>query len=185
MPSDVSVLRVAIREAARRAFAQVRVAHPSDHFYYYALVTTGDALRPGPSASSIEGLDEACRKCRDAGHSCDPEDLRWSEADSPYNLCGDEHFREVEALFLEDGDHRDLPDEEYEAEVVRRYEAMEGAIVDLDREGFFGVGVERHAVVVNVIAPGEEWEEAILERAARLNPPESLRQIRLDLGVAG
>ena len=48
--------------------------------------------------------------------------------------------------------------------------------------GFFGVGAARHAVVINVVAPGEETEDAVLERAARLNPAESLGQLRRDLG---
>src|SRR5215831_9961875 len=100
MATDVAVLRAAIRDAARRAFAELRAAHPDEHFYYFTLVTTGDALRPGPSASSEEGLARICGQYRDAGMTCDPEDLRWSEADSPYVLSGDEHFREVEDLFL-------------------------------------------------------------------------------------
>jgi hypothetical protein len=37
--------------------------------------------------------------------------------------------------------------------------------------------------VINVIAPGEEDEDVILARAARLNPAESLLQLRHDLGA--
>lgn len=52
-----NILRNAIREAARQAFEAVRSTNPHEHFYYFALVTTGDALRPGPSACSLEGLE--------------------------------------------------------------------------------------------------------------------------------
>jgi hypothetical protein len=179
--SDKEVLRAEIREAARRAFAAVRAAHPDEHFYYFALVTTEDALRPGPSASSLEGLRRACES-QDAG-PCAPDVLRWSEADSPYNLFGDEHFKRVAELFLEGGDHRHLPDPQYEAEVATRFAAMEQALRDLDDEGFFGVGDDRAGVVINVVAPGDEGEEQILRRAEQLNPPASLSQIRVDLGA--
>lgn len=178
------LLRSAIREASRRAFSAVRDAHPDEHFYYFALVTTGDGLRPGPSASSVEGLERTSNEYQARGDALSERDLRWSEADSPYNLFGDEFFDEVEAFFLAGGDHRDLPEGEYIAEVERRYEAMEAALRDLDREGFFGSGPKRAAVVVNVVAPGDESEDGILERAARLNPPESLDQLRNDLGDA-
>lgn len=166
-----------MRDAAEQAFSAVRDEHPLERFYYFALVTTADALRPGPSASSVEGL----ARIVDA-QGCPAADLRWSEADSPYNLYGDEYFAEVEQLFLSVGEHRRWPPADYELEVRNRYAAMEGALHDLDRSGFFGVGPERFKVVINVVAPGAEWEDAILERASRLNPPESLRQLMEDLG---
>ena len=177
------ILCNAIREAARQAFEAVRSANPHEHFYYFALVTTGDALRPGPCACSLEGLERALERYRAKGSAFGAEVLRWSEADSPYHLHGDEHFRHVEALLLRDGDHRALSEVAYEEEVARRLQAMEDALRDLDREGFFGTGSERFAVVINVIAPGEEDEDAILDRAARLNPAESLVQLRHDLGA--
>lgn len=181
MKRTTEELRTAIRAAASAAFSAVRAAHPSDTFYYFALVTTEDGLRPGPSASSLEGLAHALEKYERAGRPVEPADLRWSEADSPYNLYGDEHFSEVERLFLEGGDHRDLPVAEYHAELAKRFGAMEGALLDLDRAGFFGKGAERQAVAVNLVAPGDWSEKETLAQAARLNPPESLRQLREDL----
>ncbi len=174
-------MRDAIREAARHAFRALRSANPHEHFYYFALVTTGDALRPGPSACSLEGLERVLDRYRAKGLACGADVLRWSEADSPYHLYGDEHFRDVEALFLLGGDHHALPQPAYEAEVAARFQAMEDALGDLDRKGFFGAGPERFAVVINVISTGEEDEDAILARAARLNPAESLVQFRHDL----
>jgi hypothetical protein len=176
-------LRDAIREAARQAFGAVRSANPREYFYYFALVTTGDALRPGPSACSLEGLERVLDRYRAKGSTYGADVLRWSEADSPYHLHGDEHFRDVEALFRCEGDHRTLPDATYEEEVARRFQAMEDALRELDREGVFGTGAKRHGVVINVVAPGEEDEDAILVRAARLNPAESLVQLRRDLGA--
>lgn len=179
MPEDS--LRNSIREATRHAFVAVRTAHPREHFYYFALVTTGDALRPAPSACSLEGLRRTLAQYRAKGSAVGADILRWSEADSPYHLFGDEHFRHVEALFLRRGDHRSLPEPAYEEEVARRFQSMEDALHDLDREGFFGVGSERFEVVINVVAPGEEDEDTILARSARLNPTESLMQLRHDI----
>ncbi|MGV3533408.1 MAG: DUF4303 domain-containing protein, partial [Chthoniobacteraceae bacterium] len=71
---------------------------------------------------------------------------------------------------------------EYQAEVARQFAAMEGALHELDEEGFFGSGPSRDSIVINVVAPGDESEAVILDRAARLNPAASLFQLRRDLG---
>jgi hypothetical protein len=184
MSANLNVLTTSIREAARSAFSSVRAAHPKDHFYYFALVTTADALRPGPSASSQEGLAAVLEENSALGHEYDPADLRWSEADSPYNLEGDNFFADVDRLFLDGGDHRALPAGEFEAEVRKRYQAMEQALRDLDGEGFFGTPPERYQVVINIVAPGDEDEATILQRAARLNPPESLVPLRRDFSAS-
>ena len=181
MPSDPNRLTRLIREAAKQAFCALRSAYPDESFYYFALITTGDGLRPGPSASSEEGLQRAVEEYRSSGQTVETSEVRWSEADSPYNLFGDEFFHEVEQAFLEVGEHRDWPPDEYREEVELRFRAMETALIELDREGFFGQGDERAGVVINVVAPGEEDEEVVLGRAARLNPEESLLQIRADL----
>ena len=182
MPSDPTRLTDLIREAARGAFSAVMAAFPEESFYYFALITTGDGLRPGPSASSLEGLRRTLEDCRAHGEEVDPSELRWSEADSPHNLFGDEFFQDVERAFLEVGDHRTWGQEEFLEEVAVRYTAMEGALSELDREGFFGEGEARNRVVINVVAPGEEDEGVVLERASRLNPEEALAQLRADLG---
>ena len=175
-------LQPVLREASRQAFAALREAYPTDDFYYFALVTTDDALRPGPSASSVQGLERVVARYQAEGHNVTPADLRWSEADSPYNLFGDEFFGEVQRLFIQGGDHRKFPEAEYQAEVARRFAAMEGALHELDEEGFFGSGPSRDSIVINVVAPGDESEAVILERATRLNPASSLSQLRRDLG---
>ena len=133
--------------------------------------------------SQLNGTIKTDDRYRAKGSACGADLLRWSEAGSPYHLYGDEHFRDVEALFLLGGDHRALPEPAYKAEVAARFQAMEDALHDLDREGFFGDGPERFAVVINVVAPGEEDEDVIQARAARLNPAQSLVQLRHDLGA--
>ncbi|MGV3532133.1 MAG: DUF4303 domain-containing protein, partial [Chthoniobacteraceae bacterium] len=105
-------LKTVLRDAWRQAFTALKEAYPADDFYYFALVTTHDALRPGPSASSVQGLERVVARYQAEGHNVTPADLRWSEADSPYNLFGDEFFGEVQRLFMQGGDHRKLPEAE-------------------------------------------------------------------------
>jgi hypothetical protein len=169
----------AIAEAAKLAFSAVRNDFPNDRFYYFCLATTGDALRPAPCASSIEGLQRALTM---QPSPCEVSDLRWSEADSPFWCYGDHFFEQVEAIFLEE-DIRTLPDEEYSARVEERFLCMEQALSKLDAEGFFGIDDDRRHVVVNVVAPGEESEDDIFRRALRLNPAESLWQMAKDFGI--
>lgn len=107
-------------------------------------------------------------------------DLRWSYADSPFCTYGEEHLAPVRDLFdarpdvfgLDDGDDDgddkgDEGDEEYEL----RLRAMETALAQLDAEGLFGTGEERHGVVIDVAVPSEGPDR---DRTCRLNPPESL-----------
>jgi len=82
-------------------------------------------------------------------------------------------------------DHRHLPEPDFLCEAELRYQAIEGELLDLDQEGFFGRESARHTVIINVVAPVEENEVQMRERAARLNPPESLSKFRRDIGLAG
>ncbi|WP_236609497.1 DUF4303 domain-containing protein [Leifsonia xyli] len=102
-PESLTLIRMAVREAARDAWNALRTAHPDDTFYYFGLWTTPLAHRPAPTAASIEGLDRAVAELRADGVERRPEELRWSVNDSPYDLYGDEHFRPVAALFEEFG----------------------------------------------------------------------------------
>ncbi|MFD2439880.1 DUF4303 domain-containing protein [Paracoccus kondratievae] len=119
--------------------------------------------------SQLNGTIKTDDRYRAKGSACGADLLRWSEAGSPYHLYGDEHFRDVEALFLLGGDHRALPEPAYKAEVAARFQAMEDALHDLDREGFFGDGPERFAVVINVVAPGRKTK-----MSSRRAPPVSI-----------
>lgn len=170
-----------IKIAAQKAFDAVRTAHPAENIYYCSLVTTGDALQPCPCVCTDEGLNKVLEEYRQSDDQVEEEDLRWSEADSPYFAVGEEYFAKVKEMFLEGGDHRDLPADDFEEECSRRFKAMEGALKSLDREGYFGVGEERNKVVINVVAPGDEDEEDIVARAMRLNPQESLGVLKKDL----
>ncbi|MFF0451432.1 DUF4303 domain-containing protein [Streptomyces sp. NPDC004609] len=174
---EIERIRASVREASQRAWTGLRRARPSESYYYFGLWTTGVIHRPAPTACSSEGLTRVSADYAARGMEVAAGDLRWSEADSPYDLFGDGHFAAVEALFACLGDPYDRPEEVNEA-LLR---ALVGALKDLDREGFFGTGSERHRIVVNVTLPGDEDEVSMVERARGLNPAPALRQYEKDL----
>jgi hypothetical protein len=171
-PQELAHIRQTVGAAARAAFTAVREAHPEEDFYYYVLWTTGVVHRPAPCACSKQGLARAMEKYRES----EPAHLRWSEADSPYDCFGDEHFLEVERLFRRYGDPYDRADEDTDV----LFSAIVGAMQDLDSDGFFGEARERESVVINVTIPGEEDEVRLLDRAKLLNPRASLRTLLRD-----
>ncbi|TDC55318.1 DUF4303 domain-containing protein [Actinomadura sp. KC345] len=171
--------------AARAAFEQVRQRHPDETFYCYALLTNELAQYVAPTCMSEEGLTRVAREYAErSGAPLEQEagELRWSAADSPHHLLGDEHFdRVTDALYGRD-DPWELDGDAVNAEVDARFEAFFRALVLLDEEGFFGHGAERERVVVNVLE-GDQSDRSILANAQRLNPPAALERLAADLAV--
>lgn len=164
------VVRLAIREAARSAWNDLRTLHPGESFYYFGLATTAQSHRPAPTAASYDGLAGTVAGYRRQGVELLPDELRWSELESPFALFGDVHFGEVGRLF----DSFGPPFERSAAVNGRLREAMIAALAELDAEGVFGVGAQRDAVVVNVTVPGGCDTALELATARRLNPPAAL-----------
>jgi hypothetical protein len=152
----------AIADATRTAAEELFKKYPGK-YYYFTLISTGEALPPYVSAWSEEALDEA-------GND---ETLRWSYADSPFCAYGwDEHFGRVRTLFSERPtmDSSDVKARESEYEL--RFGAMEQALRQLDSEGLFGQGKDRFGIVINVEVMPPDFTNTL--RARRLNPPEAL-----------
>ncbi|MFI6289080.1 DUF4303 domain-containing protein [Streptomyces sp. NPDC051018] len=170
-------IRGSVREASRRAWTAPRRARPAESFSSYGLWPAGVLHRPAPTACSSEGPARVSADYAGRGAGAGADDLRWSGADSPYDLFGDEHFAAAAALFADLGDPYERP-EEVNGALLR---ALVGALADLDREGFFGTGSERHRVVVNVPLPGDEDEESMVARARGLNPVPARRRYEKDL----
>lgn len=165
VPNELTQIIVA---ATRAAVSDLFRDHPGQ-YYYLSLITTGAAHAPFLAAWSKEALDQA------VSGSHDPDDARrgikWSYADSPFMEFGKQHFAEVYRRFLERGE---MPEDDaaYDAEYECRLGAMEASVAQLDREGLFGAGDERNAIVVNVeVMPPDRTNT---ERAKRLNPPAAL-----------
>lgn len=160
----------AIAAATFAAVTDLFSKHPNDHFYYCALVTTGEALAPILTAWSQEALDAIVNQARD-----DPSaraELKWSYADSPFYCYGDEHFGEVRRLFASVGTVDPNDTVAWRAAYLLKMSAMEDALASLDRSGLFGNGAKRAGIVINVECMPPDHTNT--ERALRLNPPEAL-----------
>ncbi|EOX4844378.1 DUF4303 domain-containing protein [Vibrio alginolyticus] len=132
------------------------------HFYYVALVTTGEGHRPIFSAWSDELLQT------EASSFEDREEIKWSYADSPlFGFC-DEYFSGVE-LLLDNVTAECGFSEETTAALLS---AMELTLKRLDIEGYFDSLNCRNKLYINAeIMPPDATN---VERAYRLNPRESL-----------
>jgi hypothetical protein len=160
----------AIAAATSAAVTQLFSEHPKDHFYYCALVTTGEALAPNLTAWSSEALDAAVGQ---SGGGPDVRaDLKWAYGDSPFFCFGEEHFTEVRRLFTELGRPDPFNATEWHRAVEFRMSAMEEAMAQLEASGLFGRGAARAGIVVNVECMPPDHTN--VERARRLNPPEAL-----------
>ncbi|MET9229011.1 DUF4303 domain-containing protein [Lentzea sp. NPDC003310] len=158
IPSEAD-LADALTAAVRAAVTDLFASNPGHTFYFVTLTTPGEAFGPALSAWSHEAL---------AGRT-DADDVRYSYADSPFSIVGEEHLAPVRALFAARPQVFDLEDDEAEAEYDLRLRAMETALRRLSDEGLFGVGEARARVLVLVeVVPGDEEN---VPCARRLNPP--------------
>jgi len=140
IPSEAE-LTDATYHALRNALDELLATHPGHHFYYCALITSGDGVAPGLAVSSKEGLADAVQN---AGRGPDVErELKWSYSDSPFYPVGHNYFDRVRALF----DARPQPDfadpVAWERERDLRLRAMERAMARADADGIFGHGAKR------------------------------------------
>lgn len=158
-------LATAILEAVTTA-AEELFRQTGESFYYFALITSGEAHAPIVSAWSREKLSMVADAERPL--------VKWSYADSPYCDFDSAAFGKVRRLFdlrpdilLLDEPHRSL-------EYLRRLAAMEAALSQADAAGLFGRGGVRERMVINVEVMPPDGSNT--ERAVRLNPPAFLRE---------
>ena len=166
---DFLRLRKLVRDAAKKAFADLRKAHPGETFYAFALYTDDGAMTIIPAANSEEGFRRAAEKY---GYS-KPDQLawiRWSTAEWAYEAAGGEHFDAAhEQLNLPNRDTG--PEDKFVHFLGNLIESMVGALKDLDDEGFFGEGEASEAVTLFVTISDSDLADAIEERSSReLNP---------------
>jgi hypothetical protein len=162
----------AIAVATSAAVTSLFREHHGGHFYYCALVTTGEGLAPHLVAWSTEALDLSVSYCQ--GDPNARKELKWSYADSPFYCYGDQHFAEVRRLFGALGELDANDSDQWQAGYEFRMAVMEEAMARIDRAGLFGIGPRRAGIVVNVecVPP----DQSNVERALRLNPPEALTE---------
>lgn len=158
-----------IRNALREIWLDLRASFPRDRFYYFTVLTTGEALAPCVSAWSVEALNHAVAG---AVNLRGVLDLKWSYADSPFYNYGDARLGAVRETFLARPGADLLSGDAWDEEFSFRLECMEEALRSVDAEGLFGRGEQRNEIVINVeLMPPDASN---VERARRLNPPAAL-----------
>ena len=151
-----ALLHTLVADAARRAFAAVRRAHPDQHINAYALVSDDSAMTIGPAANSREALAAS-----EYG-----EEMLWNPAEWAFE-DGVAYFDSAYRLLLQA--HRDLPfDVDFDTFRTGVFEACIAALAQLDAEACFGAGAQREEFVLLFEVSDSEPVEGVM---ARLNPP--------------
>lgn len=112
MNKEIDILIAAITKAARMAFQ--KLFSNSEHFYYCALLTSGEGFAPVISAWSWEALARETQ----LNSETYSQSIKWSYADSPYYAFGyDEYFSDVKQLFEHRANIDSLNDEDWGKEL--------------------------------------------------------------------
>lgn len=149
----------AVTTAVRAVVTDLFHDNPGHTFYYVTLTTPGEAFGPALSAWSHETLSQRP----------DADEVRYSYADSPFSILGEQYLKPVRELFAARPEVFDIADDDAsDAEFELRLRAMETAMHRLSDEGLFGVGEARAGVLVLVEVVPEDEEN--VARARRLNP---------------
>lgn len=166
MDKEIEKLTAAITKATRMAFQ--KLFSNGEHFYYCALLTTGEGLAPIISAWSWEVLDRVSQKYSKTY----AQDVKWSYADSHYAFGDNEYFDAVKQLFEHRTNIDNLNDEAWEKELDFRIMAMVEAMSILDSEGLFAQNQSRKNILINVELMPPDASNT--QRALELNNPEDI-----------
>lgn len=153
---DFALLQGLLADAARRAVAAVRRAHPEQHIDAVALVSDDSAMTIGLMANSREALAAS-----EYG-----EEMLWNPAEWAFE-DGGAYFDSAYRLLLQA--HRELPfDVDFATFRSGVFDACIAALARLDAEGCFGAGARRDEIVLLFDVSDSEPVAGAL---ARLNPP--------------
>ena len=160
-------LEDAIFDALDKTLIKLLSMYPDHSFYYFALITTGEASSPFISVWSRELLESTAKSNEDT------ENLKWSCSESPLCFFAVECFKTVDDLFQRRPEmNSDLSDAEWKLEYDLRLDAMEFALKRLDLNGVFGLGKARDKIYINVECMPPDYTNT--DRAYRLNPINAL-----------
>ena len=138
---DFAALRREVTVAARDAFGVVRVQHPDEKFYAFALYSDDSAMTICPAANTDLGHD----RCVNRYSKYTPpipissNEIRWSTAEWAYEGCEDRNQfdRVCEIINSNEAYAVDDPNEFIRFK-GRVFATMVLGLQDLDSNGFFG-----------------------------------------------
>jgi hypothetical protein len=177
---DFDNFRSYLYDASKAGFLAIQGAHTNEHFYSFALVTSGDMAYVYPTASTEEGLTQAAQKYIDKGRKSDKgktleqmrDELRWSLGDSYLNMEDNTYFEAVNALVANISDIIDeFPEDswdEFDTFVAQFMGVCTDVLKRLDSENVFGAGEQRDAITLNILM-GDQSDDEMRKYAKLLN----------------
>lgn len=193
---DLGALHTSAKSGLAEAWEELRRAYPDEHVYGFGFYSH-NAGYITTTAFTAEGLAEVVEQyrtnerygARDFGDETAEEHwrrvLRWSPADSPRHLIGEEHLDEASSIALAvreavDAMIGDATDEDLDAvdlaRVTQVYDVLVAVLRELDAEGLFGPDRQ---LVLN-IWEGDQAPEDRIEYARRCNRPELAERFRVE-----
>lgn len=179
---DFSAVRDEIRNAAKRAFAEVRSKVRDETIYAFALESDGDAMTVCPAANTEEGYERRVEKYRsdpsfqeslkEFGFSFRPLDYRWGTNEWAYHHVGHGHF---DTVFKQINADDRIDDSESDGWVTfkgRLFAAMVLALRDLDQMGCFGDFEDRERITLLCSVTDASEAAWLEEESARFLNPE-------------
>jgi len=155
----------------RKAWEEVRAQRPNETFRVFGVATDSDITDLTPFCQTDEQF------AAEGGDEREPIEKFALDEEAELHGAGSEHTSdladEVNRYVFED--HSDDPEGAFEERKERLLEIFESALVQLDAEGLFGTGDQRHQALLTVwiVDADEEEEEYMWDAMRRMNPPES------------
>lgn len=155
----------------RATWNNLRSSRPDETIYLFGLSTDSDTVVLSLFANTEEQF------AKENGAPEYPIEKWYVNEESALHRIGQSHMED-----LEDEINRFVFEQESEAAFEERksrlMQMFEQVFVDLDSEGLFGEGADRHNLLLLleiVDAEEEEWNTTI-EILKRINPPESVKE---------
>lgn len=180
-----AALTKAFADDWRDYFRSLKAKYPDERWYGFFAIGHDDMFGMTPVAMGENDLRRRCEE-RAAKKRESVEKLMESER---FDICASVYLSEgelskrVEEVLDPLGDRYELSEREYENFMQAYLESAISALKVLDKEGLFGVGVERTKIVVSIA--GTDQSDLSRRDCARLtNPPAALvefeRQLQID-----
>ncbi|QKZ02416.1 DUF4303 domain-containing protein [Pseudomonas eucalypticola] len=166
---DWSELQSRIYHFAKKAFAELHDKCPNEEFYAFALYTDSSAMGIGPSANSIERLNEKIQSELE-GEDETPENAayyKWASSEWAYEAVGGEFFKGINKDLSESAERAD-----FKAFKDKVLQAMTDALDDMVKERFFDSLCKKAGKAVVFVSMTDDDESENIENASAraINP---------------
>lgn len=175
---DYSKLSTTVRDALRATFTDLLAANPDRSFYTFAIWTDDSLQFLNAAANTEEGLVATVQRYNkevdpEYGSTSTLNNIRWAHGDWEFFPVdqGEDHLADINDVLQE---NFDADEEVFEEQIEPLWKALLEGFLQLEQEGFFGVGDARSKITLLLI--GDLDEEIIDQWATALNPSDVAQQ---------